>query len=71
MYRPLLAWLAAVSLVACLASGVAYFLGCVEAETYRNALAAASLAWFISATAWSGQTTGTLKKRGKHSPAPE
>ena len=71
MYRGLYASLAAVSLAACLASGAAYFLGYVEAESYRRVLAAASLAWFIFATAWSGQTAGSLKKRTKRNPAPE
>ena len=71
MYRGLYASLAAVSLAACLASGAIYFLGYVEAESYRRALAAASLAWFIFATAWSGRTTGPPKKRGKRNPAPE
>ena len=47
---------AAVSLAACLASGVLFFLGYVEAETYRKALTAASLAWFILAATWSGKT---------------
>jgi hypothetical protein len=71
MHRGLYASLAAVSLAACLASGAVYFIGYVEAESYRKALAVASLAWFIFATAWSGQATGTLKKRRKHSPPPE
>ena len=71
MYRGVFASLAAVSLAACLASGAAYFLGYVEADSYRKALAVASLAWFIFATAWSGQTTGTTKRRWKHDRSPE
>jgi hypothetical protein len=48
--------LAALSFAACLASGVLFFLGYVESETYRNALAASSLAWFVFAAIWSGRT---------------
>ena len=57
--------LAALSLAACLASGLIFFLGYVEAETYRRALAAASLAWFIFAAAWSGKTTKPPKNHGE------
>jgi hypothetical protein len=56
---------AAVSLAACLASGVLFFLGYVEVETYRNVLAAASLAWFIFAAAWSGKTAKPQRGQSK------
>jgi hypothetical protein len=56
---------AAVSLAACLASGVLFFLGYVEADTYRNVLAAASLAWFIFAAAWSGKTAKPRRGQSK------
>jgi hypothetical protein len=41
---------AVLSLAACLAAPIAYFLGALDEGTYRQLFAAASLAWFVTAT---------------------
>ena len=58
MLRSVYGWLAAISLAGCLAAPVLYFIGYVEADTYRNALAGMSLSWFVFATAWAGRCDG-------------
>ena len=65
MHRTLYGLLAALSFAACLGSGVLIFLGYIETETYRKMLAVASLAWFVSAAAWSGKPTKPLEKHGE------
>lgn len=64
MHKSVCGLLAVVSLAGCLASGLLFFLGYFEAEAYRKTLAAASLAWFIFATAWSRRKTKPLKGQG-------
>ncbi len=56
MRRSVYGWLAAISLAGCLAPAMLYFIGNVEAGTYRNILAGMSLSWFVFATAWAGRS---------------
>ena len=65
MLRTVFGLMAALSLAACLASGILVFLGCVESETYRRMLSVASLAWFVFAAAWSGKSTRPLETQGE------
>jgi hypothetical protein len=69
MHGRLYGLLAALSFAACLASGVIFFLGCVEPETYRKTLAASSLAWFLSAAAWSGRKRKSPENHGESNSA--
>ncbi len=62
MHRRYYRLLAALSFAACLASGVLIFLGYIEPGTYRKMLAAASLAWFVFAAAWSVKPKRPLEK---------
>ncbi len=64
MHKWLYGSLAALSLVTCLATGALFFLGYIEPETYRKGLAAASLAWFVFAAAWSGKAARSQKHHG-------
>lgn len=52
MIRAVAGALAAVSLAVCIASPLLYFLGAYGESAYKQILALASLAWFVSATAW-------------------
>ncbi len=65
MFRTVFGLLAALSLAACLASGMLVFLSRVESETYRRMLSVASLAWFVFAAAWSGKSTIPEEKQGE------
>jgi len=60
MPRSVYGWLAAICLAACLIIPVCHFSGRIDADEYRNLLAAVSLCWFIFATAWAckGSTAG-------------
>lgn len=50
MPKPLVGLLAALSLLACLVTPVAYWHGALAEGAFRNLFAAASLAWFVFAT---------------------
>ncbi len=56
MSRLVYGWLAGISLAACLAAAVLYFIGYIEPGTYRSALAVMSLFWFVCATVWAGRS---------------
>ena len=55
MTKRVLGWLAAASLLACLAVPLLHFIGRLGAPAYEKALAGVSLGWFVSATAWSAK----------------
>jgi len=52
MIRKVCLWMAILSLLACLATPLLYFLGRMEMSTYKALLAVATGSWFIFATAW-------------------
>ena len=52
MAKGILRWLAAASLLACLAVPLLYFLGYLGKGVFEKTLALVSLCWFVSATAW-------------------
>jgi hypothetical protein len=43
---------AGVCLLSCLVLPLLYFLGRMDMDSFRNLLAAASVGWFVFATAW-------------------
>ncbi len=55
MLKTVCAAVAAVSLLTCLAAPAAYFQGWLAEAAFENLFAAASLGWFVTATAYASR----------------
>ncbi len=51
----LVAAVSLLSLAACLAAPIAYFLGAADVTTYKRLLFVFSVIWFVAATAWASR----------------